>query len=186
MIRALHSVYWHKFTKKTGTSPPPRIPSLPTCNFFFSLWEFMSKSSVTEHEMHKEEGKCLNPATLPISCLWECPHTDLGRLWVRRKGGDWQHPFHADLAWPSVSEHPRIHPSVYFLAASQMSWCWMLDVDCFFARIQRKLNCSERKRMQVCHWSGHNCIHTVGLLRQMLEYTVITIRGKPLPMKLKN
>lgn len=146
------------------------LPSLRVI-FFFFLWEFMSKSSVTEHEMRKEDGKCLNPATLPISCLWECPHTDLGRLgWDARAATEY--PFYADLAWPSVSEHPRIHPSVYFLVASQMRRWWMLDVDCFLCENPKEIKLfREEENASLSLWSGHNCIHTVGPLRQMLEHT---------------
>ena len=105
---------------------------------------------------------------------------------VRHKGTNWQHPFHSDLAWPSVSENPCIHPSVYFLVVSQMSWWCMLDVDCFLCKNPKEIKLfREKENASLSLWSGHNCIHTVGLLRQMLEHTVISIRGKPLPMKLK-
>ena len=46
----------------------------------------MPKSSVTENEMLKEDGKRLNPTTLPISCLWKCLHTDVGRLFSETQG----------------------------------------------------------------------------------------------------
>lgn len=145
----------------------------------------MSKSSVTENEMLKEDVKCLNPTTLPVSCLWKCPHTDLGRLFSETQG----HQLTASFPlWPSLAK--RVWESTYspicvFLSGFTNELvvharCWL-----FSLQESKGNKFREKENASLSLWSGHNCIHTVRLLRQMLEHTVISIRGKPLPMKLK-
>lgn len=145
----------------------------------------MSMYLVTKYKMHNEDVKHINE-NIAIGF----PPLDMFTHWsgqtLQWDPGELTASLPSWPGWHVLELEECIHSSVWFLVASQMSWHWMLDAGYFICENPKVIKMfTEEENTSLSPWSSHNCIHTMGPVRQMLEHAIITTGSKSLPVKPK-